>query len=70
MYIPKGVIKLDIESLKLIELIEVASSTAREESREEDAVALFRLRIKIRNGLSYSEAKNIFDKHAVINKLS
>jgi hypothetical protein len=65
MRIPSGVFQIDLASLKLAELIEFASSNARAEGREEDAMELFRLRIRIRErGLTYEEAKVIFDKHA------
>lgn len=65
MHIPLGVVSPDVKSLNLAELIEVSASTAREEGRKEDATALFRLRIKIREGLPYDEAKKIFDKHCM-----
>ncbi len=68
MHIPSGKVNIDMRSLKLAELIEVTASIARNEGREEDAVSLFRLRIKIREGLPYNDAKEIFDKHT--NNLS
>lgn len=63
MRIPQGVVKLDVRSLQLANLIEMANNLLRAEGREEDAVTLFRLRTKIREGLSFEEAKPIFDKH-------
>lgn len=63
MNIPHGVIRLDIKRLQLADFIEIAAAGLRENGKEEDAVALFKLRTKIREGLSYEEAKLIFDKH-------
>lgn len=68
MHISSEKVFIDIRSIKLAELIEVTASIARNEGREEDAVSLFRLRVKIREGLSYNDAKKIFDKHT--NNLS
>jgi len=62
MNIPQGVIKLDVRRVKLIDLIEMATASLREKGEEEEAVSLFRLRTKIREGLSYEKAKSIFDK--------
>lgn len=64
MYIKSGIVDVDIALLKLSESIEYASSIARSEGREDDAMELFRLRIRIREGLPYMEAKVIFDRHA------
>jgi hypothetical protein len=63
MNVPQGVVKLDVRLLQLVDSLEIASILLRREGREEDAVSLFRLRIKIREGLSYENAKPIFDKH-------
>lgn len=63
MRIPQGVVKLDVRSLQLVDSLQMAATLLRGEGREEDAIALFRLRTKIREGLSYEEAKPIFDKH-------
>lgn len=63
MKIPQGIVELDIKCMKLADSISIASATLRGNGQEADAIALFRLRIKIREGLSYEEAKPIFDKH-------
>lgn len=63
MNIPKGIIKLDVRRLKLIDQVEMAATSLREKGEEDEAILLFRLRIKIREGLSFEEAKSIFDKH-------
>jgi hypothetical protein len=63
MYIPQGILTLDVGRLKLAESIELAASSVRSKGKEDEALALFRLRTKIREGLSYEEAKPIFDKY-------
>lgn len=63
MHIPQRVAQLDVRSLQLVDYIEIAAASLRAEGKEEDAIALFRLRTKIREGLSYEEAKPIFDQH-------
>lgn len=63
MNIPQGTFNLDVRVLKLIDLVEVASSSLRTQGNEEDALALFRLRIKMREGLPFEQAKVLFDKH-------
>lgn len=63
MNIPHGIIEFDIRRLQLAGFIEIAAAGLREDGKEEDAIALFRLRTKIREGLPYEEAKLIFDKH-------
>lgn len=63
MHIPKGIVKFDNRRLQLADFIEIAAARLRGDGKEDEAVALFRLRIKIRKGLSYEEAKPIFDKH-------
>lgn len=55
--------KPDVNNLKLVDQIEMASAAARKKGREQDAVALFRLRQQIRQGLPFAEAKQIFDEH-------
>ena len=61
MNIPLGFVHLDSRVLQLIQSIEVVSSIARKEGKENNAIALFRLRREIREGLSYEQAKVIFD---------
>jgi hypothetical protein len=63
MNIPQGLISLDVRRVRLADLIEMAAASLRGDGKESDALALFRLRIKIREGLSYEKAKSIFDKH-------
>ena len=63
MHITTGMRDVDVRQSRLAESIETASSLLRSSGKIEDAVALFRLRIKIREGLSYEEAKVIFEKH-------
>ena len=63
MNFPKGIVEVDVKRLKLAGLIEIAAASLRGDGKEDEAIALFRLRIKIREGLSYEEAKPIFDKH-------
>lgn len=63
MNIPKGIVIVDVSRLRLASLIEIASAGLRDAGNEDDAIALFRLRTKIRGGLSYEEAKPIFDEH-------
>lgn len=62
MNIPQGAIQLDMRRVELVNLIEIAAASLREKGKEEEATSLFRLRIKIREGLSYEKAKSIFDK--------
>ena len=61
MNTPLGFVHLDLKSSHLAQSIEVVSSIARQEGKENEAVALFRLRREIREGLSYKKAKVIFD---------
>ena len=63
MNIPQGSVNLDVRQLRLIDSIEAASASLRKEGKDKDAVALFRLRSKIREGFSLDEAKSIFDIH-------
>ena len=63
MKFPQGFVRLDIRSLQLIDSAEIAATSFREKGNEVDAIALFRLRTRIRQGLSFEEAKPIFDKH-------
>lgn len=58
-----GTFQVHAPSIQLIDSIEVVAALARSQGKEEDAVALFRLRIKIREGLPYNEAKALFDLH-------
>ena len=61
MNIPLGFVHLDLQSVHLAQSVEVVSSIARQEGKENNAIALFRLRREIREGLSYEKAKVIFD---------
>lgn len=63
MNIPQGVVSLDTRPQQLIDCIEIAAASLRGKGEEVCAIELFRLRIKIREGLSYEEAKPIFDEH-------
>jgi hypothetical protein len=63
MIIHLGTVQPKMQEMELAHSIEMASTYARAAGREADAMALFRLRIKIREGLSYEEAKVIFDQH-------
>ncbi len=65
MNIPQGVVSLDVRPQRLIGYIEVAAASLRGKGEETSAIALFRLRIRIREGLSYEEAKPIFDQHTL-----
>ncbi len=64
MHIPQRVAQLDVRSLQLVDYIEIAAASLRGKGEETSAIALFRLRTKIREGLSYEEAKPIFDEHS------
>lgn len=63
MFISKKSLKMDERSLQLADSVETASTLLRGKGREEDAISLFRLRIKIREGLPYELAKPIFEEH-------
>ncbi len=63
MHIPQGFVKLDARQVRLAGSVETPASLVRDAGNETVAVALFRLRTKIREGLSYEEAKPIFDQH-------
>lgn len=63
MIILQGFVKLDVRRSQLAEFIGVANIILREVGKEENAVALFRLRTKIREGLFYEAAKPIFNQH-------
>ncbi len=60
MNVPHRAIKLDVRRAQLINFIEIASASLREVEEEANAIALFRLRTKIREGLSYEEAYPAF----------
>ena len=62
MRIPQGTITLDLKQAQLADSVEVVASLLRSEGKELEALALFRLRTKIREGFSYEEAKQIFDE--------
>lgn len=63
MHIPQSFVKLDVRLLRLVNYIDTATPLLKGEGEEESAIVLFRLRKKIREGLSFEKAKPIFDKH-------
>ncbi len=63
MNIPHGVVIMDVRRIQLIDSVEVAAASLREIGEDAGAVALLRLRTKVREGLSFEEAKVIFDEH-------
>lgn len=63
MIISQKFVKLDVRLLQLVDSIETSIIFLKEKEKEKNAIALFRLWTKIREGLSYEKAKPIFDKH-------
>ena len=63
MNFPQSNVLIEIRLLRLIDLIEPAASVLRANGKESEAVDLFRLRAKIREGLSFEESKPLFDKY-------
>lgn len=63
MNIRKNIPVLDQRILGLIDLIEMASASLRSQGKEVDAIALFRLRASVREGLPFMEAQAIFEEH-------
>lgn len=62
MNIPQGVARVNLKQEQLINSVEIASASLRRAGKEADALSLFRLRARMRQGLSYGEAKPIFDE--------
>ncbi len=62
MNILQGVVRVNLGREQLINSVEIASASLRRAGKEADAVSLFRLRARMRQGLSYEEAKPIFEK--------
>lgn len=63
MNIPSHVPVFDERILKLTGLVEIAAASLRSQGKEEDAIALFRLRIRMRKGLPFEQSQAIFDEH-------
>lgn len=62
MNFPHGVVRLDTRCTQLIDSIEIAAASLREVGKESEAISLFRLRARIREGLPFEDAKSIFDE--------
>ena len=62
--IPQSFVQLDVRQIKLVESIGIANAALRNKGREREASTLCRLRTKIREGLSFEEAKPFFDLQA------
>jgi hypothetical protein len=63
MKVPKGVVKLDMELVKIAEQIEVVAARKRHEGQQAEARDLFHLRMNIREGkISLEEAEDAFKK--------
>ena len=62
MHFPQKAVKLNVQQLQLIDSIEVAAASLRELGNENEAISLFRLRIKIREGIPFEGAKTLFEK--------